>query len=154
MVSKKEHLERSTCPLALGLDIVGDHWSLLIVRDLLFGKHEFKEFLDSDEGISSNILTDRLNKFQDQGIVHWIHHPDSKKRKLYYLTEKGKDLIHVVVPMIRWSLKYHTDSARIPDARKADLSQGPEHFVELTLNALSEWETAAGVDAKASGSRL
>ena len=154
MVSKKEHLERSTCPLALGLDIVGDHWSLLIVRDLLFGKHEFKEFLDSDEGISSNILTDRLHKLQTQGVVNWIHHPDSKKRKLYYLTEKGKDLLHVVVPLVRWSLKYHPDTAEIPVERIAALNQGPQYFVELTLEALSKWESEFGIDAKPTATRL
>lgn len=154
MVSKKEHVERSNCPIALGLDIVGDHWTLLLVRDLLFGKHEFREFLESDEGISSNILTDRLSKLQAQGIVSWLHHPESKKRKLYFLTEKGKDLIHVVVPLVRWSLKHHPETAEIPADRIAALSKGPEFFVELTLEALSRWESELGIDAKAASTRL
>ncbi|MBA53498.1 MAG: transcriptional regulator [Pseudomonadales bacterium] len=154
MVSKKEHNLRSNCPIARGLDIVGDHWSLLIVRDLLFGKHEFREFLDSDEGISSNILTDRLNKLKSQDIVAWVYHPESRKRKLYYLTEKGKDLIYVVVPLVRWSLKYHPETAEIPVQRIAALNKGPKYFVKLTLEALSRWESETGIDAKAAATRL
>jgi len=154
MVSRNEHLNRSHCPLALGLDIVGDHWTLLIVRDLLFGKHEFKEFLESDEGISSNILSDRLNKLQAQAVVQWIYHPQSKKRKLYYLTEKGKELIHVVVPLVRWSLKHRTTQVNIPAERAALINQGPDTFVKTTLHALTQWESELGVDAKAADSRL
>lgn len=154
MVSRNEHLNRSHCPLALGLDIVGDHWTLLIVRDLLFGKHEFKEFLESDEGISSNILSDRLNKLQAQAVVQWIYHPQSKKRKLYYLTEKGKELIHVVVPLVRWSLKHRTTEVVIPADRSAALRQGPDQFVQSTLQALTQWESELGIDVNAANTRL
>ncbi len=154
MVSKKEHSVLSGCPLALGLDIVGDHWSLLIVRDLMFGKHEFREFLDSDEGISSNILTDRLNKLLADGIVAWLHHPDSKRRKLYYLTDKGKDLIYVMVPLVRWSLKYRSDEVEIPPEMAAALQQGEDYFIRGILSGLSSWESKVGIDAKTAPARL
>ncbi|RLU00730.1 winged helix-turn-helix transcriptional regulator [Ketobacter sp.] len=154
MVSRKQHGQISDCPIALGLDSIGDHWSLLIVRDLLFGKHEFREFLDSDESISSNILTDRLGKLQEQGIVAWRYHPDSRKRKLYYLTCKGKDLIHVLVPLVRWALKYHGDEARIPPAQQAALASGPEGFIQATLAALEDWESAFEVDTKDAATRV
>ena len=154
MVSKKEHQAHSHCPLALGLDIVGDHWTLLIVRDLLFGKHEFKEFLESDEGISSNILSDRLARLQAQTVVQWIHHPQSKTRNLYYLTGKGKELIHVVVPLVRWSLKHRQGEVQIPAQRAAALQQGPEQFIRSTLQALAEWESAHGIDAMGTHTRL
>ena len=70
MATKNEHANRSSCPVACALDVIGDHWSLLVVRDLLMmGKHEYKELLESAEGISSNILSDRLRKLQENGLV-------------------------------------------------------------------------------------
>lgn len=146
MVSRNEHLNRSQCPVALGLDIVGDHWTLLIVRDLLIlGKHEYRELLDSDEGISSNILTDRLNKLQEQGLVNWIHHPESKRRKLYYLTGKGKDLIYVLMALIRWTTTHRADEILIPEDLMESMQQSSRQFVESTLMALSQWETSFGI---------
>lgn len=148
MVSKNEHLNRSQCPVALGLDVVGDHWTLLIVRDLLImGKHEYRELLESDEGISSNILTDRLNKLQEQDLVSWINHPESKRRKLYYLTDKGKDLIHILIALVRWSAKHRADEIVIPADKLQNMQQSPRQFVESTLGRLAQWETTFGIVA-------
>lgn len=141
MVSKNEHLTRSQCPLALGLDIIGDHWTLLIVRDLmLLGKHEYREFLDSPEGISSNILSDRLHKLQEQDLIRAIAHPDNKRRKLYYLTAKGKDLIHVITALVGWSNKHRAEEVCIPAELLQHMQKHPKQFVTDIFQSLANWE--------------
>lgn len=141
MATKNKHTQRSQCPLACGLDIVGDHWTLIIVRDLLMmDRHEFRDMLDGDEGISSNILSDRLTKLQKEGLVKAIPHPASKRRKLYYLTSKGKDLIHVVVAVVHWSNKYLSEHISITEEHRKFMTLGPEAFIKQTLRALDEWE--------------
>ncbi|MEJ2158568.1 MAG: helix-turn-helix domain-containing protein [Desulfobacteraceae bacterium] len=141
MVQKKTHMEHSGCPVACALDIVGDHWTLLVIRDLMFlGIHEYKEMLAGAEGISSNILTDRLKRLEGNGLIASVPHPQSRKRKLYYLTAKGKDLIHTMVHLIRWSEKHLSDRLEIPPEKKDLLVNGPDRFVALTLQQLARWE--------------
>ena len=147
MVSRNEHALRSTCPLACGLDVIGDHWTLLVVRDLLLmDKHEFGEFLDSDEGISSNILSDRLHKLQAQGLVAVITHPENRRRKLYYLTAAGKDLIHILVALAGWSYRHRREQVAIPTVNRRALEIGPEAFIAETLARLEAWERHHGID--------
>lgn len=98
---------RSGCPVSLGLDIFGDKWTLLIVRDLMFnGKRHFRELLASDEHISSNILTDRLKVLLDEGIVTKAENPSHKQKAIYSLTAKGDDLRPVLMQISNWSFKY------------------------------------------------
>lgn len=100
---------RSSCPISTALDIFGDKWSLLILRDLLFkGKNTYGDFLSSDEGISTNILADRLLLLETNDIITKHAHPDSKAKVLYHVTEKGLDLIPLLVEIIEWSEKYYT----------------------------------------------
>ena len=99
---------RSQCPISTALDIFGDKWTLLVVRDLLFnGKKTYGEFLDSEERIATNILADRLSMLERANIILRKKHPDSKAKVLYSLTDKGIDLISVLVEIIAWSEKYH-----------------------------------------------
>src|SRR5258706_13186910 len=93
--SKPETVERrSDCPLSCSLDLIGDKWSLLIIRDMLvFGKNTYNEFLDSNEKISTNILNDRLVRLVETGLLRYTG-PD--KRKKYFLTEMGADLKSVI----------------------------------------------------------
>lgn len=99
---------RSTCPISTALDIFGDKWSLLILRDLIFNnKSTYGEFMDTDEKISTNILADRLVSLEVSGIISKHEHPASKLKVLYQLTKKGIDLIPVLVEIIVWSEKYH-----------------------------------------------
>lgn len=143
MVQKKTHTERSGCPVACALDIVGDHWSLLIIRDLMFlGLHEYKEMLAGPEGISSNILTDRLKKLVLNGLIASVVHPDDRKRKLYFLTVKGKGLVDTMVHLIRWSEKFLSEHLEIPPEKKELIVNDPDRFIELTLLQLQEWEDA------------
>jgi len=146
MVEKNKHAERSGCPVACALDIIGDHWSLVIVRDLMFaGRHEYKDMLAAEEGISSNILVDRLKKLEDRGIIAWAPHPESKRRKLYYLTERGKGLVHVMVEVVRWSARFLPESVRIPEDKAAFVRLGSAEMARHTLAELRAWERAHGL---------
>lgn len=106
---KKKKIEfRSTCPISSALDIFGDKWSLLVVRDLMFNeKKTYGEFLQSEEKIATNILADRLMLLEAGGIISKERHPDSKAKVLYQLTEKGIDLVPALVEIILWSEKHH-----------------------------------------------
>jgi len=99
---------RSDCPLSLSLDIFGDKWSLLIIRDLMFGnKCTYNDFLKSEEGIATNILASRLKGLEENGVIEKTAHPDSKAKKLYKLTLKGIDLLPIIMEAYIWSDKYY-----------------------------------------------
>ncbi|MEI6095475.1 MAG: helix-turn-helix domain-containing protein [Gammaproteobacteria bacterium] len=99
--------KRSFCPLSSALDFLGDKWSLLIVRDIAFvGKSTFKEFLESDEKIATNILADRLSRLEAQGVVSKRDHPHNKVMKIYHLTQKGLDLLPILLDIVLWSDQY------------------------------------------------
>ena len=97
---------RSTCPVASFLDIAGDRWSLLIVRELFVGRKTYSEMLHMPESIATNILVDRLKKLQDHQIIGMIKMPNNSKTKHYYLTEKGVDLYSVMCEMSVWTRKH------------------------------------------------
>ncbi|MBS1662223.1 MAG: helix-turn-helix transcriptional regulator [Bacteroidetes bacterium] len=98
---------RSTCPISFMLDIFGDRWTLLVMRDLLLnGKRSFSEFLASDEGVATNILTDRLEMLVDRGVIVKDVSPDNKSKFLYYPTARGVDLIPVLCEITLWAEKY------------------------------------------------
>lgn len=98
---------RSGCPVSLGLDIFGDRWTLLVIRDLMFsGKRHFREILSSSEGISSNILADRLKLLLEEGLVTKANDPSHQQKAIYSLTEKGIALLPVLMEISRWSYMY------------------------------------------------
>lgn len=97
---------RSTCPISSALDIVGDKWSLLILRDMMFsGKKTFSEFAASAEGIATNILSDRLSNLEKSGIITKGKLPGNKKTNIYSLTDKGVTFLPLLVEVILWSNK-------------------------------------------------
>ena len=146
MVSKNQHTIRSKCPIAFGLDAIGDHWTMLIVRDMLvMNKHEYKEFMNSDEGISSNILSDRLSKLQEHGLIDSLSHPENQRRKLYYLTPPGKDLIHLHVAMASWAYKHYGDAVQFPDSIDPGDENSSADFIRQTFARLREWEQEHGI---------
>lgn len=107
-MKKKKITYRSDCPISTALDIFGDKWSLLIIRDMMFkGKNTYGDFLNGGESIATNILADRLALLESAGIISRQKHPESKAKILYQLTPKGIDLIPVLVEIIAWSEKYH-----------------------------------------------
>ncbi|HSW97252.1 MAG TPA: helix-turn-helix domain-containing protein [Candidatus Saccharimonadales bacterium] len=98
---------RSECPLSGFLDILGDKWSLLIVRDMMFnGKKTFGEFLQAPEGIASNILTSRLVLLEKNGFIEKLKNPENKKVPIYKLTHKGRELQPILVEVYLWTEKY------------------------------------------------
>jgi DNA-binding HxlR family transcriptional regulator len=106
---------RSYCPINLGLEIFGDAWTLLVLRDLMFGgKRHFRELLHSDEGISSNILADRLKRMIERGILTKADDPTHKQKAIYSLTERGIALLPVLLQVGAWS------RAHLPETRRSD----------------------------------
>jgi len=102
---------RSTCALANGLDLVGDRWTLLIIRDLMFtNRNEFGHFVNSGEGISTNILTDRLERLQQCKIITKLPHPTHGKKNIYQLTDQGLALFPVLIELILWSYRTIKDT--------------------------------------------
>ena len=100
--------KRSDCPLSGSLDVFGDKWSLLIIRDLIFGnKCTYNDFLKSDEGIATNILASRLKGLEENAIIEKLPHPDSKAKKMYRLTPKGIDLLPIIMEVYIWADKYY-----------------------------------------------
>lgn len=124
---------RSGCPVSLGLDIFGDKWTLLIVRDLMFsGKRHFRELLGSEEHIASNILADRLKKLLDEGIVHKSESPDHKQKAVYRLTEKGIALLPVLLQISSWSYKYRPVGEDYLGGAAPDELEDPGYGSKLT----------------------
>lgn len=106
MASDSRHC-RSNCPINFVLETFGDKWTLLVIRDLMFhGKRYYGDFLASDEGISTNILADRLQRLERDGVVEKEIDPDNRSRSIYRLTQKGKDLLPVMLEITAWSGKY------------------------------------------------
>ena len=97
---------RSLCPVGCSLDIFGDRWTLLVVRDLFLGRTRFKDFAASPEGIPTNILADRLERLLAHGVVEQIPAQDGTKRLAYRLTEKGKALGSVLKAVRDWGLAW------------------------------------------------
>ncbi|MCC6287382.1 MAG: helix-turn-helix transcriptional regulator [Chitinophagaceae bacterium] len=103
---------RSDCPISYALEIFGDKWTLLIVRDLMFkGKHYYGEFLQSEEKIATNVLADRLALLEEANIVVKRVDPAHGSKFIYKLTQKGIHLLPVLVDVIMWSAKYDKNSA-------------------------------------------
>jgi len=112
--------KRSDCPVSCSLDIWGDKWSLLIIRDLMFAKEcTYGDFLKSPEGIATNILASRLELLEENKIIEKLDHPGSKAKVLYKLTRKGVDLLPIMIEINLWAEKYFP----VPEDRKALLKE-------------------------------
>ena len=114
---------RSYCPINLGLEIFGDSWTLLVLRDLMFGgKRHFRELLQSDEGISSNILADRLKRLISHGILTKTDDPTHKQKAIYSLTDRGVALLPVLLQIGAWS-RAHLAETRHSDPQVLELNR-------------------------------
>src|SRR6476469_4386266 len=106
---------RSYCPINLSLEIFGDSWTLLVLRDMMFaGKRHFRELLQSDEQISSNILSDRLKRLVEQGLLTKADDPTHKQKAVYSLTERGITLLPIIVQIGAWGSRW------VPASKKLD----------------------------------
>lgn len=98
---------RSPCPIAGALDVLGDRWTLLVVRDLLlFGKRRYGELADSPEGIPTNLLAERLRRLLAHGLVDRQPYQERPSRYEYQLTEKGRDLMPVLLALVTWGQRH------------------------------------------------
>jgi DNA-binding HxlR family transcriptional regulator len=109
----KKIIRRSQCGISSTLDVLGDKWSFLIIRDMLFfKKNTYGDFLRSQEKIATNILADRLVILESEGFITKDQHPDNKSKYLYQLTPKGMDLLPVLLEIMLWSDRYYEMSER------------------------------------------
>jgi DNA-binding HxlR family transcriptional regulator len=124
--------QRSDCPISSSLDLFGDKWSLLVMRDLLFrNKVHYREFLASEEGIATNILADRLARLEAAGVIEKSSDDPRSGKQVYLATEKGKDLIPLLLQMMLWSAQHNRQTAA-PDALitelKTDLAKAAQEI--------------------------
>jgi DNA-binding HxlR family transcriptional regulator len=120
---------RSGCPISIALETLGDTWSLLVVRDLMFkGQETFKDFLQAEEGIASNILADRLQRLEAAGIVNKQADARDRRRFVYRLTQKGIGLAPVMVELVLWSARHEKTDA--PPATLKAMAADRSGFVE------------------------
>jgi DNA-binding HxlR family transcriptional regulator len=118
---------RSACPIAGALDLIGDAWTLLVIRDLLFyDKHRFADFLDSPEHISTNILAERLKRLEERGLVERRRYQERPPRDEYFLTARGHDLLPVLRELITWGQTHIDGTARRPPANFVGIAPRPE----------------------------
>lgn len=107
---------RSDCPIHFGLEVFGDPWSLLIIRDLMFkGRTSYTEFLRAEEGIATNVLADRLARLEQDGVIDAHRDERTGRAVRYWLTAKGTDLLPVLLDIIAWSATYDPQTAAEPE---------------------------------------
>jgi len=130
---------RSNCPITFALDLFGDKWSLLILRDLLFqGKSHYQEFAHSAEGISTNILADRLNKLEENGFLNKKKDEKNKKQYIYTPTKKTKELIPMLGEMIAWSAKHDPKTGVPAKMRKLIIKDKNAFISKLSAGLLPD----------------
>lgn len=116
---------RSGCPVSISLDLLGDRWSLLIIRDLMIrGYRTFREFENAGEGIATNILADRLRRLENIRMIVTSKDPDDGRKLNYRLTKKGIDLAPVLLELLIWGARH--EKTEIPYARIEQMAQNRE----------------------------
>ena len=132
---------RSTCPINYSVEIFGDKWMLLLLRDIMFnGKNSFLEFRASDEKISSAVLTEKLNMLLNEGIVSKVTSPKNASKFLYLLTDKGIELVPVMVEILSWGSTYNPDGG--PKTWLDRIKQNKKKAItELQDELRSQWRS-------------
>jgi DNA-binding HxlR family transcriptional regulator len=106
-MNPKTKKRTSGCPISFGLDVFGDKWTLLIIREIMLnGKRTYSEFLQADEGIATNILISRLKQLENDAIVEKYRDPNNRRSFVYHLTQKGRDLAPIILEIVIWSGAY------------------------------------------------
>lgn len=127
---------RSACPVNYGLEQLGDKWTLLVIRDLVFeGKRFYKEFLASEEGIATNVLSDRLKRLEASGIIVSAVNESQRTQKIYSLTDKGLDLVPMLVEMMIWSAN-HKSGLNISEGFVAKLATDKTEIIQSIREAV------------------
>lgn len=107
---------RSGCPIATTLDLIGDRWSLVIVRDMLNGKSRFGDFLTSPEKITTSVLTDRLDRLTSVGVIEANAYQDRPRRYEYRLTEMGEAMLPILQEVCRWANRFRPETWPAPES--------------------------------------
>ena len=133
---KPSFTRRSGCPLNASIEMLGDRWSLLIIRDMMVrGFRTFKEFLESHEKIATNILADRLRKLESNGIIAVAPDPSDGRKSIYSLTPKGIDLAPVLTEMVLWAAAHeNTGNQQLVK----QMQKGKEQFIARVRQSLAE----------------
>lgn len=105
-MSRTTYARRSDCPVASTLDLIGDRWTLLVLRDLLGGKSRFDQFMSSPEGIASNVLAERLARLEGERLILRQRDPEDGRRVEYRLTDRGKSLLPVILAVRDWGMQH------------------------------------------------
>ncbi|MFD2033771.1 winged helix-turn-helix transcriptional regulator [Belliella marina] len=135
----KEIKKRSDCPISSSLDIWGDKWSLLIIRDLMFSKQcTYGDFLKSKEKIATNILATRLQMLEESGLIFKSDHPESRAKTLYRLTQKGIDLLPILSEIYLWADKYFTIPTELKSYFK-ELKSDKQTFIKSQTKELKKY---------------
>lgn len=137
MIKKKPPIHRrSPCPLNASVEMLGDRWSLLILRDMMvWGFKTYKEFLSSHEKIATNVLADRLRRLENSGIIASKPDPSDGRKLIYALTAKGIDLAPVLAEMVLWAARYEKTGNQ-PLIRQ--LKGNKEHVISLIRQTWAE----------------
>ena len=130
-------IHRSLCPINLVLEAVGDNWSLLILRDLMFRGHSsYQAFLRSEEGIATNILADRLQRLEQNGLISKASDPADARKFIYALTEKGADMAPLLVEMTLFANR-HATRIDMPKEVVADMQRNKSAFTARMIRSCS-----------------
>ena len=129
MPKRTSRPRRSNCPVATSLDIFGDKWSLLVIRDLLFTeRRRFGDFAAADERMATNVLAERLERLECEGLIRREPDPADGRKFLYGLTPKGLDLAPLIVEMIIWAARYEDTAA--PTALVREMERDRRKFIQ------------------------
>jgi len=121
------------CPFRYAAGLIGDKWSLILIRDLFFkGKRHYSEFLNDEENIASNILADRLNKMVASGIVAKSRDVNDGKKVVYVLTDKGTDLLPTLMEMLKWAKKYD-ENTFVSEEYVENINKSPKRYKNRVL---------------------
>ncbi|AZV76915.1 transcriptional regulator [Parasedimentitalea marina] len=119
MTKNKAKIRQTGCPVAFGLDIFGDRWTLLVIREIMLrGKRTYSEFMEMEEEIATNILIDRLKSLEAEGLVNKERDPENRRSFLYSLTKKGRDLAPILLEIIIWSGEHDKRSFALTEVLK------------------------------------
>jgi DNA-binding HxlR family transcriptional regulator len=142
--------QRSECPINLAIEVLGDRWSLLVLRDIMFaGKRHYRELLASDEGISTKILADRLRSLTDAGLLTRRDDPTHKQKAIYSLTERSIALVPAIIHLGVWSHRHLGASDELSRDAEALLRGGPDLW-ESFMNDLRETHLSPDVNQRRS----
>ncbi len=120
--SQRDKPRRSGCPIAESLDVIGDRWTLVVVRDLMFAKKSrFKDLLNGPDGITTNILTDRLRRLEASGVVERVPYQTAPVRYDYVLTDRGKDLFDILAALVAWGGEHVAGAKKLPAEAMAEM---------------------------------